>query len=784
MIELLSLLGLIAAMLAMQAVVLLAHYYQHRMGTMLLGAVAGAGMFGVWMFAGVVPMLRLSEQLAVPLHSVIFYSNLLAAILVVYICDGTKAARRLLLVMMAAFMFTIVLQEIINALRHLETIAVLRPLTNEPYNRNWRIVVAAAVSLVVAFFSVVFMYQLLANRFPAWPRGWRILLVLLIVFLVDGMLFVFLGFGGTARFAMFLTNQFFTKTITALILAPGLILYVQGVLRSQTERGAEGRPVFDVFGTVTEMDREMNTILRHMVDGLILFTLDGTITRANAAAEKLLGRALGGLRLDDPTWRLSRADGAPLPPDDSPLLRVLRERKPIENEEIGIHQAGGVFRILSVNAAPMFDSQNRLRGALATFRDITQRKQIDESLAANQDFLKRLIDQVPLGIAVFDREGLVEHINHAFMKLLGLASPNQVIGQLNLFKDKLFASGDLLKYFVQAFKGRAVSTPPKILDPANARMTETEGFSFAENGHEQSQFKVITYDLFPLYDRREKVTSVVALVTDLTERTKAEHRRQQITARYQDMVSRISDYLFSARVLHGSLKYEFCTPAVERVTGYPEEFFLKDDWFWFTIIDAGDKQRVQQELVKLLERREAHEGVIEYRIRARRGEARWVQSRFTVVRDAAGNVERLIGAVSDITGRKEAEDALRKTISKFRGLIENMHDFVVTMDLQGQITYANATFNQIFDHGGRAVLGKDIYRYVHPDDREQIAGQLRELMASEKPIRRQEIRLRNAQNDYVPLVMNADLQYDENGKLNGMILVASASRALETKSTI
>ena len=773
MMVLFSLLGLIAVMLAMQGIILLAHRYQHRMGTMLLGAVTSTSMFGMWMFAGMVPVLRITTSLGIPLLSAIFYSNLVAAVLIVYICDGTKAVRRMLLVVVGTFAFTLMVQEIEDAVRALDVITSFRPAAGEFYNSNVRVVVAAAVTLFVAFLSVIFTYQLFANYYSTWPRSLRIVMVLVLVFLLDGLLFAALGYYGEPHFQFLLRNQFVAKVFSALVLAPGVILYVAQVLRTQKELGIEGRPVFDVLNTVTEMDREMTTILANMVDGLMLFTIDGTVTRANPAAEKLLGRTLTGLRLDDPEWLLTSADGTSLPPGDSPLMRVLRERRPIENEEMGIRQPDGTLRILAVNTAPMFDSQKRLRGALATFRDITQRKQVDESLAASQDFLKRLIDQAPIGIAVFDREGVAEHANKTFMQLLGLTSANQVIGQINLFKDKLFASGDILKYFVQAFKGKTVAIPPKVIDMANRRAADLESFSFAEDHGAQSQLKILSHDLFPVYDRRDKVASVVALVSDLTERTKAEQRQQQIAKRYQNIVSRISDYLFSAKVEHGSLRYEFCTPAVEKVTGYPEESFLKDDWFWFTIIDAGDKPRVQQEMVKVLERREMNEGVIEYRIRARRGEVRWVQSRFTVLRDAKDGVERLIGAVTDITARKEAEDALRKSVNKFRALIENMHDFVLTMDVHGRITYANAMFNQVFDHGARAVLGKEIYRYLHPEDREKIAAQWRELIASEKPIRRQEIRLRNAQDEYVALVMNADVQYDENGHLNGMLIVAS-----------
>jgi PAS domain S-box-containing protein len=164
--------------------------------------------------------------------------------------------------------------------------------------------------------------------------------------------------------------------------------------------------------------------------------------------------------------------------------------------------------------------------------------------------------------------------------------------------------------------------------------------------------KVVSHLLFSVRDRHGKVRSVVALVTDLTRRMQAERSREEIEARFQDMVARIADYLFSARVEQGSLKYEFCSPVIEKITGYPEEFFLNDNWFWFKIILLDDQQRVQDELLNLFTQRD-DEGVIEYRIRARGGETRWLQSRFTILRNDKGKVERVIGAVSDAKKRRK-----------------------------------------------------------------------------------------------------------------------------------
>ncbi len=54
----------------------------------------------------------------------------------------------------------------------------------------------------------------------------------------------------------------------------------------------------------------------------------------------------------------------------------------------------------------------------------------------------------------------------------------------------------------------------------------------------------------------------------------------------------------------------------------------------------------------------------EYRIRLTNGEYRWVEDHGLPTRDGAGRAVRLVGAVSDITERKEAEHALREALEQ------------------------------------------------------------------------------------------------------------------------
>ncbi len=77
----------------------------------------------------------------------------------------------------------------------------------------------------------------------------------------------------------------------------------------------------------------------------------------------------------------------------------------------------------------------------------------------------------------------------------------------------------------------------------------------------------------------------------------------------------------------------------------------------------------------------------EVRLRAKDGRWRWVQSRGSIVtRDEEGRPLRVSGTQLDVTDRKRAEE----TVARLSEILEASPDFVLTVDAQGRVLYANA----------------------------------------------------------------------------------------------
>jgi PAS domain S-box-containing protein len=73
----------------------------------------------------------------------------------------------------------------------------------------------------------------------------------------------------------------------------------------------------------------------------------------------------------------------------------------------------------------------------------------------------------------------------------------------------------------------------------------------------------------------------------------------------------------------------------------------------------------------------------------------------------------LLGIIRDVTERNRTEEALRESEEKYRNLAETIHDFIVTTDFDGIITYANPAARQMV--GGRDLVGAAMKEFMDPD---------------------------------------------------------------------
>lgn len=141
---------------------------------------------------------------------------------------------------------------------------------------------------------------------------------------------------------------------------------------------------------------------------------------------------------------------------------------------------------------------------------------------------------------------------------------------------------------------------------------------------------------------------------DITDRKRAELELRKTTEQLSVIVGHLPLIPYTCEV-EGEFATTFIGPSVKAVTGYDPERFLADPKFWFARLHPKDRARVVAELARLkVEKRIEYE----YRWRVADGSYRWFADSMRLV-EPSGEAY-IVGVFTDVTGRKNAEQALRE----------------------------------------------------------------------------------------------------------------------------
>jgi PAS domain S-box-containing protein len=144
-----------------------------------------------------------------------------------------------------------------------------------------------------------------------------------------------------------------------------------------------------------------------------------------------------------------------------------------------------------------------------------------------------------------------------------------------------------------------------------------------------------------------------------------------------------------------------------RIVGYePDEVESNCD-SWKNMIHPEDRSKIDGKLNDHLDGK-APEVDVEYRIRSKQGDWRWVQSRGKIVeRNSAGKPLRIVGTVLDVTERKKTERALQDSELRFRTMFRTIPDAVCLNRLEGGVYVdANQGFSALSGYSREEVVGK------------------------------------------------------------------------------
>jgi len=187
--------------------------------------------------------------------------------------------------------------------------------------------------------------------------------------------------------------------------------------------------------------------------------------------------------------------------------------------------------------------------------------------------------------------------------------------------------------------------------------------------------------------------------------------KQDSDERLRDVVEHVTEGILVAQ----DGRFRYANPAALALTGYTMAEI--DGVEFLPMVHPEDRPRVIDHHTRRL-RGDPVEPRYDFRVLTKSGEARWVQLAAVMI-DWDGRPATL-SFISDISERKQAEEALRRSESRYRSVVEGAPIGVVIVQ-DNQLKYVNPEFARMVGNTAEDLLSRrSILERVHPEDRERM----------------------------------------------------------------
>jgi len=296
--------------------------------------------------------------------------------------------------------------------------------------------------------------------------------------------------------------------------------------------------------------------------------------------------------------------------------------------------------------------------------DITERKRAEQALFDSEQRYRNLVENAPDVIFTLAPDGTITSLNPAFETITGW-SRSEWLGKAftAILRPDDLSRG--LEFFRSVLKGE-----------------KTAPFELGALG-ESGDYLTAEFTVTP-QTQDGSVMGVLGIARDITDRKRAEEALKKSEERFRMAAESSSDLIYEWDIKERVDWFG----KIDELLGYAPNEFPRTFEAWTNSVHPDDRDRVITAVKNHLEKSEPYD--IEYRVRRKDSTYNYWWVRGTAVRDEKGNPYRWVGAVTDITERKRAEEMLGASEERYRTLFEGAAEGILVADIESkQFKYVN-----------------------------------------------------------------------------------------------
>lgn len=365
-----------------------------------------------------------------------------------------------------------------------------------------------------------------------------------------------------------------------------------------------------------------------------------------------------------------------VPAEDQDIVRAQasealsgHDPEPIEHRII---RKDGQIRWVSNSLVPMSDGQGNLVSYDGLLRDITNRKIAEETLRESEERYRHLVETMNEGLAMADQDYVFTFVNERLCEMLGY-SREEMLGRhivefvhedyKDFMEDQMARrqGGEARSYEIdwRAKDGQRVYTliSPKGFYDAHGQFTGSLGvltdITDRKRAEEALQKAHAELELRVQERTAELLQTNEQLKREIEDRKRIEQELRESETRYRLLINNMPSIVYRG---YKDWSVDFMDEKVRSLTGYGMEEFNSREKKWSEVIIGRDLETAKKAFIQALKTNKSY--VREYRIETKGGEILWIQERGQIVCDKDGEIEYVSGVFFDVTERKQLQKAI------------------------------------------------------------------------------------------------------------------------------